>query len=440
MLSPAWTIEQVAMNDWLAEVDAEDGPAPDVIESMVELLKGAGITSPRHFVMAEPDEVAALWSTAGGKSFLRRAVKAANAAFGASSSATAAVEATPPMADGVADVAAGNAERLADIFGGSELAAAVVHASTGAQPAGDVNVAELLKQGGFENTPYSLVPEIAVWQGLEAESKAARKAARTAFTFVDLTSRAVLPVWMSSSHVGGSESAMLAADTPLSTLGALSSALKGAMGNPRSFRTTAQWSAAWNRYSIVAVCCRQFTPATAHSHFDVICKLAEDERLSSRSPLLAILYDALLRETWARRARLADATLDIALEAQELQKPILDSARQRLDSTGLRGTGGGGFSSSSSVHAFLDAESASARQASAAQALTRKAESTARALSHQQTELAKRERAMRSPSPPSRGERKQKRYKMPDPGSRKDKREQWWKKTTENKRDRGWKR
>ena len=102
------------------------------------------------------------------------------------------------------------------------------------------------------------------------------------------------------------------------TLQGLGSALKKAMGSQRAFRTITQWIAVWARYSIMAVATRQMSWATTHAHLATICRLAEDTRLRGGTPLLAVVYDMLVRQAWAKRCKQKDPTLNVAQEVVRL--------------------------------------------------------------------------------------------------------------------------
>ena len=140
----------------------------------------------------------------------------------------------------------------------------------------------------------------------------------------------------------------------------------------------------------------------------VVFRLAEEERLIGGTPLLTVVYDALQRESWARRALQRDPELSIPSETKKLDEQVLLAARTRQ---GLiypaRGSekssfGGGmakgrtGGAGDPDAAALRDqADSALAKSAAAAQALVKRADMAARALSQQQAELDRRETAMR---------------------------------------------
>ena len=94
---------------------------------------------------------------------------------------------------------------------------------------------------------------------MEADDKAAEDSGpqRSAFTYVDLTHKDLLPLWMSSEAVGGRThrpgELEWDLDDDTTSFGALGRAFKGALAKPRSFRSMVQWSEVWNRYAPAAV-------------------------------------------------------------------------------------------------------------------------------------------------------------------------------------------
>ena len=63
---------------------------------------------------------------------------------------------------------------------------------------------------------------------------------------------------------------------------------------------------------------------------DIALQLTEQGRMKGNRPFLAFLYEELLRKSWARRAEKGDPALDIAAEAQRVDKDLVDIARHCL--------------------------------------------------------------------------------------------------------------
>ena len=86
--------------------------------------------------------------------------------------------------------------------------------------------------------------------------------ARAALTYVDLTSKDILPLWLTPEAIGG-KSGFLGEDESLDgeaktmSLSMLATALKSATASPRFFRSVSQWSATFFRFGSVAVATQQ---------------------------------------------------------------------------------------------------------------------------------------------------------------------------------------
>ena len=105
---------------------------------------------------------------------------------------------------------------------------------------------------------------------------------RSAFTFVDLTYKDLLPLWMSSEAVGGRTfrpgELEWDPDAATTSVGALGRAFKEALEKPRYFCSMVQWSAVWNRPAPAPVAMGQLTWPQALAHLDQLYKLAEGTR------------------------------------------------------------------------------------------------------------------------------------------------------------------
>jgi len=138
------------------------------------------------------------------------------------------------------------------------------------------------------------------------------------------------------------------------------------------------------------------------AHVDVVMRISEESRVSGGSQFLAILYDDLLRRSMAYRAAKRDPELHLETEFTKVNKEVLDLARSRLSqvlmAVGVKesNVADGGFNSA----ATASTESVLAKQAAAADALTRKAESAVKHLAQQQQQLEDRRMALESQSRP----------------------------------------
>ena len=241
-----------------------------------------------------------------------------------------------------------------------------------------------------------------VWKLLNAESVAAASDSRVAFAYVDLTSRAFLPMWLPADAIGGTaisptSTSEWALDPSASsaTLGALGAALKAATQTPRFFRSLAQWTAVFMRYGASAVAMEHLTWSAVLSHVDVVMRISEELRAASDSMFVAVLYDDLLRRAFADRAAKKDPELNIEKEMTKVNKEILALAKSRLGQVlAAAGIANEPRRSSGSDPLTVSAESVLAKQSAAADALSRKAEQAVRQMAQQQESLERRKLAL----------------------------------------------
>ncbi len=133
------------------------------------------------------------------------------------------------------------------------------------------------------------------------------------------------------------------------------------------------------------------------AHLDIIMRLAEEARAAGDSIFLPILYDQLLRKNLADRALKRDPELDIEAEFTKVNKEVLALARSRLaitlDAAGVKDKSHQPHGAQGLV---ASTESVFAKQAAAAEALTRKAEQACRQMAQQQEGLERRRQALES--------------------------------------------
>ena len=178
-----------------------------------------------------------------------------------------------------------------------------------------------------------------------------------------------------------------------------------------------QWSACWQRYSLMAVSCRQFRWHEIGTHVILIARISEEARSRGHSPLVATVYDSLLRQAVCARARNGDCTLDISEAFSRIDETVLDAAKQRLQSTSRRA---------------LVAPDAGLVDPAAA-GLQARAMAAGKALARQQQAQDRRESAMARPPQGGGGKAAGKgqrggrpRSRSPKEGSRRDRRQNWY--------------
>lgn len=393
-----------AWKSFLKNVD-ENQPADTVLEAAEEWLIGKDFLSPASFEgLSEEDLSSAdLPAALPVKAFLKRTLRVVEAAHASKRAKSKAVAFAPVQ---VAE--AEGSQTFQAMVGGETSAAAVAAALSSASVEVDVH-AQLVK-AGCPSLPYQLQPDLPVWQAVAAESEAAKKANRVAFAYIDLTAKEVLPLWMAPDTVGGKIVLPGEADGAVrgpmnaNALGQLGAALKTALGSPRFFRTYAQWLSAFVRYVPVAIAHGHMSLAAVIGHLGVMSRIVEEGRQKGNSEHLAVLYDEMLRRQVARRALKRDPDLDVEAVFMKADKQLVESARSRLDAVlqvaGIKGgataaglVGQPGPAGPQGAQA-LAADSALAKQVSAAEAVQRRAEAAAKALAGQQEELNRRQQAI----------------------------------------------
>eukprot|EP00435_Cladocopium_sp_Y103_P046529 s1987_g13.t1 len=260
------------------------------------------------------------------------------------------------------------AQNVPLLSGPSVVAANAKALATALAPGRAVDVADLLTKHNLTDLSYHLQADQSLFDTLMAHTEEAKRAGKSPFAFVDLTSKECLPLWIPVDSVGGrfairdEEDVALTSTSPISNLGDLSKALKGATSAPRFFRSVQQWSAAFWRWAAAAICADHWQIAQALAHQDVILQLAEQERLKSKPPYAAFLYDEMARRQWARRAEKRDPTFDLKLEAHKIDKDLLEVVHQRLASV-LQQAGVDGAARGSRDQSVLSQQLASAEAA-----------------------------------------------------------------------------
>jgi len=257
-------------------------------------------------------------------------------------------------------------------------------------PKTTVDVATLLAQASLDGLVYQLQAESEIFVLLVEELAKAKAAVppRSVVTFVDLTAKGCLPLWVPAESIGGraavsSDCEVLAGTSGTATLSQLGAALRGATAAPRFFRSMAQWCGAWMRFGTAAVAAGQWTLPQVIAHLDTVMQLSEQEKASGGTMFTALVYDELVRRSWEQRAFRRDSTLRIGEAVLEVNGPILAAARARLASTlsaaGVAETSPQSQAISASAGAS-ELESTLAKQQAAMDAIARRAEQATKAL------------------------------------------------------------
>ena len=317
---------------WLLAVDA-DPLGEDVLKEVQQVLEENGVKGALSLVGADEDDIAQLWrGQAGHRAFLRRAVRAANRqSSNAQAAAMAAVGANL-----VTPTSVMRQEDLIEAFGSAGSAEAVAAAL--AQPelqAAEPTVTSML--GGVKaelsELPIFSRAERSIWTALWADTQVARKQGRVPFTYVEFVSVKMLPPWLTVAAVGGrlAEASDPAAGT--ATMVALASSMTEVKAGQKFFRSLQQWSVVFWRWAPIAVATEQMTLVQVMLYHSVVMQLAERLRVSTEadtSPMLAIAYDMVARESWAARCAAADPLFDMNEAVSKVDERVLWTARTRF--------------------------------------------------------------------------------------------------------------
>jgi len=273
---------------------------------------------------------------------------------------------------------------------GGACALALANIIAPGAPKATVDVANLLAQVSLDGLAYQLQAEAEVFVLLVEELARAKAALppRGVVTFVDLTAKGCLPLWVPAESIGGraavsNDCEMLAGTSGTATLSQLGAALRGATAAPRFFRSMAQWCGAWMRFGTAAVAAGQWTLPQVIAHLDTVMQLSEQERASGGTVFTALVYDELVRRSWEQRAFRRDSTFRLGEAVLEVNGPILAAARARLASTLTAAGVAETVQQSQAVSASAGAselESTLAKQQAAMDAIAKRAEQATKAL------------------------------------------------------------
>ena len=238
--------------DFLRAVDITP-PEDKILQAAEQILVDAGLTDPSLADGTQPGDIEALSPTspvdAPVKAFVRRTLRcldvsaqvAMNKKVGATSTGSPAPSAPAP---------APPSSTLA-LLGGDASALATVRALSGATSTLDISKA--LKDKGL------VVPEIGLADSelFQLLHGALSKDGKSV-TYIDLTQKAILPLWLSPESIGGKtvmagEEMDLDPTSAIGTLGQFQNALKAATASPRWFRRIGQWAPTFIKYGIAGV-------------------------------------------------------------------------------------------------------------------------------------------------------------------------------------------
>ena len=252
------------------------------------------------------------------------------------------------------------------------------------QPKKAVDISLLLGAAGVQGTPQIGLAPAAVFERLAEAADTAKRNGKTPYTFVELTSRDILPEWIHPEAVGGKLPVPCEnEDLATGTLAQVATALKAATTAPRFFRTYQQWLGAWNRYGVAAISTKHMCIVSVLGHAQTIARISEERRgVEHHHVALSVQYDELRRRNWEARAARGDPDLNIRRESWAIDRELLDLAKARLETVVLNAGMATRRKESQSPSSQVTSESALAKQAAAIEAATKKAEATINRLSN----------------------------------------------------------
>jgi len=248
-----------------------------------------------------------------------------------------------------------------------------------------VDILALLVVGGLQGTPQLGLAPAPLFERLAEAAEVAKKNAKKPHTFVELTSKDILPEWIPPEAVGGKLPVPCeTAEESTGTLAQVATALKAATTAPRFFRTYQQWLGSWNRYGVAAISTKHMCVVSVLGHAQTIARISEERRgVEHHHVALSVQYDELRRRNWEARAARGDPDLNIRTEAWSIDREILDLAKARLEQVVVNaGLGHRKEKAGPGQSTQVTSESALAKQAASIEAATKKAEATINRLSN----------------------------------------------------------
>jgi hypothetical protein len=191
-------------------------PSEEVLKSVLEAFEKVGVTSNGALVGASDADVDALFQGAPltTRAFAKRALWAANAAAEIKRRKLIHTNSDPALAGcgnqtAMPDLSllpkyqlpSSEVQLVTDLVGADASASAI--AKLLAEPALVIDIPNLLQTAGMQGLDFHLQPALEVWKILEADNRAAKKVNRIAFTYMDLTSKPFLPMWLPQDSIGG---------------------------------------------------------------------------------------------------------------------------------------------------------------------------------------------------------------------------------------------
>jgi hypothetical protein len=275
-----------AWRDFLVQVDDEEPEEDVLVAAETFLFTKAKLTSPARAkgLGLEAFQKNSDWpEELPVQAFLSRVVMALDAAAAADRTAR--------------EMASTNRGAAGSMSSALSLASALA-------PPRTCDVPAVLASANLSKLPFVHQLDQSIVDKMNGETQEAKILSRHPFTYVDLTAKEVVPVWLHPEAVGGritEDDAELDGMMQVNSLAKLGAALRSATEGTRFFRTLAQWSASYWRWVPMAVALGHLSWVQALAHNDTICAIVEEEKEEGKGPYLAFLYDDMLRRQLEKR-------------------------------------------------------------------------------------------------------------------------------------------
>ena len=269
-----------------------------------------------------------------------------------------------------------SASQIQDIVGPDYSAATLAKLLSAGNE--EIDVAKCLGEVSMSKLPYHLQCDKSNWKILDAENKAAQKAERTAFAYVDLTAKEVLPIWLPADAIGGKPmfgTDWNNSDASSSSLAELGQTLQAATSQRKLFRSIAQSMGAFIKYAATAIPMSQMACSRTFAYLNTIMKIHEEMKQDKYVSAVAIVYDDVFRKTIARRAEAKDPELDLDEAFAKTDARILEACKTRIGTAGRalplreRGRQGPNFDQSKLEQQTVAAEAAASKAEAATRSL-----------------------------------------------------------------------
>ena len=102
----------------------------------------------------------------------------------------------------------------------------------------------------------------------------------------------------------------------------------GAKGKPTKRLDLVMWQMAWDRFALAAAMLEMAPYSAAMQHKQVVLEIAVNAAADDRKPVLAVVYDELVRKEWENKAGLLGEAFNVAAKMAVEDEVILKRAKR----------------------------------------------------------------------------------------------------------------